>query len=124
MKELDGLRKALVERTPGEWRGDRYDGTVKYGIRGPLGGYILCHDPETGLLAIEEPDARAIVLSVNLAPHLLRVAGAAEEVVELSLVALDPTQTGELRAILRNNAVLRMAAHLNALKEAAREGER
>ena len=78
MKELDGLRKALVERTPGEWRGDRYDGTVKYGIRGPLGGYILCHDPETGLLAIEEPDAHAIVLSVNLAPHLLRVAEAAE----------------------------------------------
>lgn len=85
MKELDGLREALASGTPGPWK-EMWQG---------IGGEVICAD---FMERISDRDRRAIVLSVNLAPALLRVAEAASIV--SGLTHLPGPEGDDLRAAL------------------------
>ena len=76
------LRELEARATGGPWVGDRLDGTVKYGIKGPLGGYIITVDDD-GLLI--EPDDAALVLALRNHAKFLAAALEAAEAIDARL---------------------------------------
>ena len=84
LDKLEALEKAA---TAGPWKGDRYDGTVKYAIEG-VDGVMVCHGCN-GNSAGDNPygfqrseDDEFVMAIRNNAAALIAVARAAEKVVD------------------------------------------
>jgi len=122
---LDELDRLLAKATPLPWRGDRYDGTVKYELAGPGRDHELdaTDDPaivlivnhkngEYGILGPRGDANETLIISgMNALPALLAVARAASQLLYLHAEGL-----GESEGVGHACSALRAAlADLEAL---------
>ena len=90
MTTEDELRELIAlgdKATPRPWRGDRYDGTVKYGIKGGSdNGYVLLYNDDAERSQFSRDlgncDDEFIIAAANLAQTIARELIAAREEVQ------------------------------------------
>ena len=71
MTPLSSIAERAGKASPGPWKGDRYDGTVKYDVKNAEGGIVIHGDNEEYGLMGSWYDAAFVVHSRADIPYLL-----------------------------------------------------
>jgi len=82
-ERVEELREAMARMTPAPWRGDRYDGTVKYAMLGAGEATVVASDDGNATSGpygfMQEADERGVMLLRNESSRLLDALEAAWE---------------------------------------------